>query len=152
AAAFFADVWKARNEYVGVILDRSTETLERFFVENASHELSQDERVAALELLEMQRYAMLMYTSCGWFFDEISGIETVQNMAYAARAIELAQQVFGDDLELGFLQKLAKAKSNLPTHEDGRKIYQTLIRPSIVDMQRVGSHYAVHGMFEPMRE
>ena len=71
------------------------------------------------KLLEMQRHAMLMYTSCGWFFDELSGIETVQVIQYAGRVVQLAEELFGNDIERRFLDKLALAKSNLPEHGDG---------------------------------
>jgi alpha-amylase/alpha-mannosidase (GH57 family) len=152
AQKLLKDPWAARDDYIEVVLDRSNESLDQFLRKHALHELNHAEQVLTLKLLELQRHAMLMYTSCGWFFDEISGIETVQILAYAARAIELAEQLFEDELETGFLQGIAKAKSNVPSQEDGRRIYQTLIKPSIVDMQRVGSHYAVNGMFEPMTD
>ena len=69
---------------------------------------------------------MLMYTSCGWFFDELSGIETVQVIQYAGRAIQLAQELFGDDLETKFLERLERAKSNIPEHGDGRTSMRNL--------------------------
>lgn len=148
----FQDAWKARNEYIGLIVDRSSESLERFFAANASHELSREERVAALELLEMQRHAMLMYTSCGWFFDEISGIETVQVIAYAGRVIQLAHkhlgQAEGEALEAGFLDRLQQAKSNLPEHQDGAQIYRKWVKPSIVGLEQVAAHYAISSLFE----
>ncbi len=112
-------------------------------------ELNRDEKVSILKLLELQRHAMLMYTSCGWFFDELSGIETVQVMQYAGRAIELGQQLFGDHLEEGFLQRVGKAKSNLPEQGDGARIYEKYVRPSRVDLRRLASHYAISSMFEP---
>ena len=110
------------DEYIDVVLDRSPESVERFSRTPAVRELDNHERVVALKLLELQRHAMLMYTSCGWFFDEVSGIETVQVLHYAGRAIDLAQQVFGEPLEGDFLPRLAKAKSNLPEHGDGARI------------------------------
>jgi alpha-amylase/alpha-mannosidase (GH57 family) len=152
ASAFFSDVWKARDEYVGVILDRSRETRQRFFAANAMRDLSRDEQVIALELLEMQRHAMLMYTSCGWFFDEISGIESGQVIAYAGRVIQLAQKLSsqedGEAMESGFLERLSEAKSNLPEHEDGAQIYRKLVRPAIVGLEQVAAHYAISSMFE----
>ena len=63
--------------------------------------------------MELQRNAMLMYTSCGWFFDELSGIETVQVIQYAGRVVQLAEELFGDPFEAHFLERLAAAKSNL---------------------------------------
>jgi alpha-amylase/alpha-mannosidase (GH57 family) len=151
AGRFFKDAWHARNEYVQVILQRSSEALNRFFAENASHELSHDERVEALELLEMQRHAMLMYTSCGWFFDEISGIESVQVIQYAGRVIQLAQKLWkqkGDELEAGLLERLAQAKSNLPEHQDGARIYQRWVKPAVVGLEQVAAHYAISSLFE----
>jgi hypothetical protein len=90
-----------------------------------------------------------MYTSCGWFFDELSGIETVQVIQYAGRAIELGQQLFGDHLEEQFLQKLGKAKSNLAEHGDGARIYEKFVKPARVDLPRLATHYAISSMFEP---
>ena len=90
---------------------------------------------------------MLMYTSCGWFFDELTGIETIQDILYAARAIQLALEVSGQNLEEGFLQRLEKAKSNLPDQKSGAQIYQEIVKPSILDLTRVGAHYAVSSLF-----
>jgi alpha-amylase/alpha-mannosidase (GH57 family) len=151
ASAFFADVWKARNDYIRVILDRSRESLALFFAENASRALSEGERVSALELLEMQRHTMLMYTSCGWFFDEISGIETVQVIQYAGRAIQLAQKLSpqeGEELESGFLDRLRHAKSNLPEHGDGAELYRKTVKPAAVGLEQVAAHYAISSIFE----
>jgi len=83
--------------------------------------------------MELQRHAMLMYTSCGWFFDEISGIESVQVVQYAARAIQLAQDLFGQDLEPGFLDVFQGAKSNIPENGDGRRIYDRFVKPAMID-------------------
>ena len=152
AQEVFRDVWAARNDYIDVILDRSNDIIERFLKKNALREIESEERVLALKLLELQRHAMLMYTSCGWFFDELSGIETVQLLHYAGRAIELAQQVFGEQLEASFLTRLAKAKSNLLEHGDGARIYETLVKPSRVNVPKLASHYAVSDMFEPYDE
>ena len=66
---------------------------------------------------------MLMYTSCGWFFDELSGIETVQVIHYASRALQLAAQITAQSLEEEFLNLLQRTKNNLPEHVDGRAIY-----------------------------
>ena len=151
AAEFFTDVWRARNEYVEVILDRSTETMERFFTQNASRVLSRKERVTALELLEIERHAMLMYTSCGWFFDEISGIETVQVIAYAGRVIQLLKKLSADEgavLEQTFLQGLEEAKSNVAEHQNGAEIYRKWVAPTAVDLEQVAAHYAISSLFE----
>ena len=105
------DPWKARDAYIEVILDRSEQSLASFFATHATHPLDDGERVRALKLLEMQRHAMLMYTSCGWFFDDLSGLETVQVIHYVAgRAVRLAQESTGNDLEVEFLEHLKSAK------------------------------------------
>ena len=152
ARSFFPDIWKARNEYIGLILDRSTDSLDHFFAENASRELSKEERVTALELLEAQRHAMLMYTSCGWFFDEISGIETVQVIQYAGRVIQLIQKLSspeeGEAIEAGFLDRLSNAKSNLPEYADGAQIYRRFVKPAVVGLEQVAAHYAISSIFE----
>jgi alpha-amylase/alpha-mannosidase (GH57 family) len=142
------DPWSARDEYIEVILDRSPEGRERFFRKHAVRELSAEEETTALKLLELQRYAMLMYTSCGWFFDELSGIETTQVIQYAGRAIQLAQALNGDGIEERFLSLLESAKSNLPEHRDGRHIYEKFVKPTMVDLHKVGAHYAVSSLFE----
>ncbi len=148
AGRLLKDPWEARNQYIRVILDRSPAVLEEFFREQALRPLSEAERSQALKLLEMQRHAMLMYTSCGWFFDELSGIETVQVMQYAGRALQLAQVLFGDHLEEHFLQRLALARSNIPEFGDGRRIYERFVRPARVDLLKVGVHYAISSLFE----
>lgn len=151
-SALFKDVWKARNDYVNVILNRSAESRKRFFADNASHELTHEEQVTAFELLEMQRHAMLMYTSCGWFFDEVSGIETVQVIMYAGRVIQLAEKLSSpenkDFYENGFLERLAQAKSNLPEHGDGAQIYRKCVKPTIIGLEQVAAHYAISSIFE----
>ncbi len=147
----FQDVWSARNQYIRVILDRSHENLDGFFEENANHELTHDEQIAALDLLEMQRHAMLMYTSCGWFFDELSGIETVQVIMYAGRVIQLAQKLSqqeGESIEAGFLERLEHASSNIPEHKNATEIYRRWVKPAIVGLEQVAAHYAISSLFE----
>jgi alpha-amylase/alpha-mannosidase (GH57 family) len=142
------DPWQARDEYIRVVLDRSEESRASFFSDQAIRPLSEAEQVKALRLLEMQRHAMLMYTSCGWFFDELSGLETVQVIHYAGRALQLAQECCAEDLESQFLEQLAKAKSNLPEHGDGAKIYEKWVKPAFVNIERVAGHYAISSLFE----
>jgi hypothetical protein len=149
AGELLKNPWTARNEYIDVVLNRSEENVERFLAKHALRELNNEERVAVLKMLELQRHAMLMYTSCGWFFDELSGIETVQVLQYAGRAVELGQQLFDDHVEEEFLQWIAKAKSNLPEQGDGARIYERYVRPARVNLPRLGSHYAISSMFEP---
>jgi alpha-amylase/alpha-mannosidase (GH57 family) len=144
--------WDARDDYISIVLDRSSENIERFFAEHAKRPLSDSEKVSALKLLELQRHAMLMYTSCGWFFDEISGIETVQVIEYAGRVIQLAHDLFERNtesrLEDEFLERLALAKSNIPEHQNGAEIYRKFVRPAVIGLEQVAAHYAISSVFE----
>ncbi|MHB1418915.1 MAG: DUF3536 domain-containing protein [Bacillota bacterium] len=148
AQKYLKNPWSARDGYIDVVLDRSPDARNRFLEEHASNNLTVPEQVTVWSLLEMQRYAMLMFTSCGWFFDEISGIETVQILEYAGRVIQLGQELFNFQLENDFLELLGQAKSNLPALEDGARIYQKHIKPAIVDLPKVGAHYAISSLFE----
>ncbi len=146
--AVFRDPWRARDDYIDVILDRSPEVRERFLRKHAARSLSAGDETVALQLLELQRHAMLMYTSCGWFFDELSGIETTQVLQYAGRAVQLARELWEDGTEERFLSLLGFARSNLPEHRDGRDIFRKFVKPAMVDLHKVGAHYAVSSLFE----
>ncbi len=144
--------WEARDDYLSVILNHSSKNIEEFIVKHARRALTDKEKIAMLQLLEMQRHAMLMYTSCGWFFDDISGIEPTQVIQYAARAIQLAKFVTNEDFERGFLSILEKAKSNLPDIKDGKEIYFNYVKHSVVDLLDVGAHYAISSLFSDYDE
>lgn len=149
AKEYLKDPWAARNEYIDVILDRSPETRSKFLHRHAIRELRDEEQVTVWKLLEIQRHAMLMYSSCGWFFDELSGMETVQVMEYAGRAVQLGQELFGDSLENTFVEMLSKAKSNIAEHGDGGNIYHRFVKPAFVDLRKVAAHYGIRSLFEP---
>ncbi len=154
-AKLFKDVWAARDGYIDVLLDRGSEQVERFLHAHASHWLSDPERVRALELMEMQRHAQLMYTSCGWFFDDVAGIETVQIVAYAARVLQLAKELFGEQaagLEPKFLERMAEAKSNDPAAGDGAQIYKTCVATMELGLEQVAAHYAISSVFSSFAE
>jgi len=141
----------ARNDYIQILLNRcprSKDTLEAFLSRHAVRKLEPPEINTVLKLMELQRNAMLMFTSCGWFFDEISGIETVQIIQYAGRAIQIYKELFGNSIETNFLTKLEDAMSNLPEHGNGRLIYEKFVIPSMVDLKKVGAHYAMSSIFE----
>ncbi len=142
------DVWAARNDYIQVVLQRDQKSVQEFLEKHGATSAIFDHQVEVLNLLEMQRNAMLMYTSCGWFFNDISGIETVQILRYAAQAISLAQSVGKDELEKKFLDQLQRAKSNLPRFRDGAHIYQTLVKPSLVPFPRIAYHFALLSSFK----
>lgn len=152
AQGVLSDPWAARNEYIDVVVDRSPERVGGFLSRHASHPLGKDEEIVVLMLMELQRHAMLMYTSCGWFFDELSGIETVQIIQYAGRVLQLAEQLFSFSHEPEFLDRLERAKSNIAELKDGRGIYERFIKPAKIDLINVGAHFAMSSLFKEYGE
>ncbi|GIW74306.1 MAG: glycoside hydrolase [Phycisphaerales bacterium] len=148
AGELVRDPWAARDDYIDVILDRSESSRHRFLERHARRGLAAAERVRVWKLLEMQRHAMLMYTSCGWFFEDVSRIETVQILQYAGRVIQIAEGVFEEPFEQPFLDRLARAQSNLAEHGDGRQVYMKMVQPAKVDLLKMAEHYAVISLFE----
>jgi alpha-amylase/alpha-mannosidase (GH57 family) len=154
ARGLLKDVWSARDAYISVMLAAGTpaadEAIDQFFAGQAERILSPEERTLILKLMEMQRHTQLMYTSCGWFFDDISGIETVQIMAYAARALRLATDIFGLNsalFEWQFVERLRQAKSNASQWKDGGNIYRLLVKTMEVNLEQVAAHYAISSVF-----
>ncbi len=139
---YFKNVWDARNDYIELILDRSLDAQHKFFLRHATEKAWRD-RSAALMLLEMQRMAMLMYTSCGWFFDEVSGLETVQIMQYACRAMELNRALSGVDLEPEFIKRMEKAPSNLPEIKNGAVAYERYVKPQAASLEKMALSHIV---------
>jgi hypothetical protein len=133
---------------MAVVHNRAPEIIDDFFSRHAIGTLDASSRVTALKLLELQRHAMLMYTSCGWFFDELSGIETVQILQYAARVVQLSEELFGESPESQFVEKLSLARSNLSDRGGGRDICNQIRRTAMVNWERIGAHYAVRSLFE----
>ena len=148
AAILLGDPWAARDRYIDVVLDRDSGTTDRFLRECAGRELSEAETTRALELLELQRQAMLMYTSCGWFFEEPSRLETVQILRYAGRGLQLIRRLFDEDLEPGFLERLRRGPSNLAEFGDLAGIYSRKVRPARVDLRKVGANFAAGLLFD----
>jgi alpha-amylase/alpha-mannosidase (GH57 family) len=149
AQELFKDPWAVRDDYIRVILDRSRQNVCDFLRRNMRSDPSAEQRILALRLLEMQRHLMLMYTSCGWFFDEVSGIETVQVIEYAGRSVQLADEIDrSKNFESQFLAKLADVKSNVSEQGDAKQIYGKFVKPAMLDLKRVGAHYAVSSLFE----
>ena len=147
AAGLLTDPWGARDAYASVVLDRSEESVARFLAAHAPGAREEPDRVRALRLLEMQRHALMMFTSCGWFFEELSRLEPVQILLYAARALELARS-FGADLEPEFVAALARAPSNDPAFGDGAGVWKGLVKPHVLTLDHVAAHYAVSLLFE----
>ncbi len=148
AGEYLRDPWLARDDYISVILDRSEENIGNFIDRHAVSVLYPEAWPEVFCLLEMQRQAMLMFTSCGWFFDEISGLEATQVLQYAGRAIQLAEKLLPGNFEEPFLEVLSAARSNIPQHENGRTIYGKFVKPCMIDLVNVGAHYAVSSIFE----
>jgi alpha-amylase/alpha-mannosidase (GH57 family) len=141
------DPWKARDYYIEVVRDRSQSTVNSFLARHQSHPLTATERIDALRLLEMQRHTLLMYTSCGWFFEELSRPEGVQILRYAARALELAGDVSGIRLEKAFIKRLAAAPSNVDCFKNGAEVYRQLVTTAQISLEQVAAHYAISSLF-----
>ena len=150
ASLYLKEPWAARDGYIEIILNRAEENIEDFLKRHSIRELTKEEKSRVLKLLEIQRHAMLMYTSCGWFFDEISGPEAVQVMEYASMAMQRTEEILGLSLEPLFMSDLEKAPSNL--FGNGDKVYQRFVIPSKIDLTRVGAHYAVSSLFNDYPE
>ena len=145
---YLKDIWRARDEYINIILNRDVNNIKDFLSHHASRELSQEEIITCLKLLEIERHAMLMFTSCGWFFSEMTGIETLQILQYAARTIQLTLEISDVNLEDDFLKELSHAKSNLKAFSDGRDVYLKLVKPAIASLEHIVSFYAMGSVFE----
>jgi hypothetical protein len=152
ATKYLRDPWAARDEYIQIILDRSASNVERFFSKHLVQECSKEEKLKLLKLLEMQRYAMLMFTSCGWFFDEISEIGTIQILQYAARAMQLAKEVSGMDFKSDFVKMLGRAPSNIPQFGNGTRVYEIFVETAITDLIGIGACYALSSLFQKRPE
>ena len=144
----FKDIWEARNGYIEVILNRSPERINSFFDQYGRKGLEEKGRMKGLKLLEMQRHALRMYTSCGWFFADLAGLETILALQHAARAIQLAEELTGEEIEKKFLKHLSEGKSNLPEIGSGDQVYQRLVKPKWVTPEKVVNHFAISSLFD----
>ena len=129
----FKDPWEARNRYIDIRINRYDR--DTFLSEQCQNSLDESKKVVVLKLLELQSNAMLMYTSCGWFFNDISGIETEQILLYAGKAIQLAEEISGEVLEPHFLELLELAESNVLEKGNGSQIYKNVIEKARMDFQ-----------------
>jgi alpha-amylase/alpha-mannosidase (GH57 family) len=156
ARDYFDDPWEARDRYVDVLVDRSGESIDAFLAATARRPLEGGDRVRALRLLELQRHLLLMYTSCGWFFDDVGGIETIQILLYAGRVAHLAGELFGaeteDRIEADLLARLEEASSRDPRWRDAAEIYRRSVAHARVDLRKAAAHYAVSSVFEELEE
>ncbi len=143
----FTNCWEARDAYIDLVLDRSGGRAVTFLAEwTRLPEVSPENRVRMLRLLEMQRHAMLMYTSCAWFFNEVTGIETLQVLQYANRALHLCEVLTGNNYHPDFVRRLEDIESNvLP---NAAVAYRETVIPARVGLVRVGMHFAASSLFE----
>ena len=154
---YFADPWAARDGYIHVLRDSlrhglvedvdALPALSEFFARYGKPNLTPAQQIDALRLLEMQRHALLMFTSCGWFFEELSRPEGVQILRYAARAMELAADVAGVLLESEFISRLSKAPSNLAEYTDGAGVYRQMVQTNHISLEQVVAQYAIGAVF-----
>ena len=140
--------WDSRDKYISLILGREKFELNGLFDTYIGSNVSKPERVEILKALEMQHKAMLMFTSCGWFFDDISGIEPIQILRYASQVVQYATELTGLELEKGFLTFLEQAKSNDPKWDNGKDIYLQSVRDIAFDLERMAAHFGVMMLFE----
>ena len=151
-ATLFRDFRAARLDFIDFVRDRSDEARAAFLARHASRELSPEETVSAWSVLEIERQLQQVYTSCGWFFDDVGGIESVQVLQYAARAIQLAEATLGGSFEAPFLERLALAHSNVADVGDGRRIYERFVQPNRISLRSVCAHFALSSLFEEYPE
>jgi hypothetical protein len=115
--------WKLRDSYINVILGKTDgmDLLQRFLGEA----IPTENAIRILHLLEAGRYCQAMYTSGGWYFEDLSRIEPRSNIAYAVLTIEQVKRATGIDLSEGFRHDLAAVQSWI-TDETGRDIYDRI--------------------------
>lgn len=140
-AAVLVDPWAARDAYVAVLVGAVSPD------DFAAAHVTGD-RVEAFTLLECQRHAMAMYTSCGWFFHDLAGLETVQVLRYAARVVDLLEELGEDPGVAAFLEVLGKAESNVAAEGNGRDVWRRHVLPSRVDAGRAVAHLALVELLE----
>jgi hypothetical protein len=140
--ALFHDPWSARDGAHGLGPAIGAKDADALLQLHASRTFIGEERSVALKLLALQRERLAMFTSCGWFFDDVSGIETIYLLQRAARVVDLARQL-GHELEAELMAALARARSNLDFIGDGAEAYRRLAAPTRVDLRRAAAHAAI---------
>ena len=143
AGAFFNDPWSARDACIGLLRDRSPESIEKFFRDHASRAMDPGEQEKALALLEMARQGLAMQTSCAWFFDDIADREAVQILRSAARAIQIARDRTGTPLEQDFIRRLSAIPGNRPQYPDGGVVYRDCVLPLVLSPEHQASCLAL---------
>lgn len=142
------DPWKARDDYIEVILNPSPQVREEFLRRHALRALSPEERIRVWRALEMERHSLLMFTSCGWFFSDIAGIETIQDLQYAARAAQLGEELGEKGLLEELERRLEEAPGNRPDLPNGGEVFRQMVKPLLVDLPKVAAHWALSELVE----
>ncbi len=148
----FHDPWEARNGYIAVIMDRSPKSVSKFFERYGLQGIDEKGRIKGLKLLEMQRHGLRMFTSCGWFFADLAGLETILILEHAARAIQYAEEFSDQEIEKRFLQVLSQAESNRPEMGDGLQIYRRMVKSKQVSLEQVVNHHLLSSLFDKKKE
>jgi len=144
----FSDIWATRDDYISVLLNPGAAQRDRFLQKHARKSLSNEEKIQAFQLLESQRMALFMLTSCGWFFDDISGLESTQVMKYAARAVDLVAPWATKGLDARLCQFLTRAESNDPDFGHGGKVYETRVETARIRPSGMVANYALTHLVE----
>ena len=143
----FHDPWAARDDYISVLLDRRN-AREPFLRKHYCGGPGDENESRALTLLETQRQALLMYTSCGWFFNDISGIETVQVLKYAGRMLDFLDELDIPSPRSRFLALLSEARSNIPEIGNGSDIFRKFVDPCRVTPQSIAAHLGISSVID----
>ena len=146
--AFLKDPWQARDDYVDVVIERTPERVDAWLSRHARTPLDDTARVEVARLMEMERHRMLMYTSCGWFFDHLDGLEPVQNLKYAALSLRYFRQLGGGAPETELLRRLEAAPASPSPYGDGAGVYRRFVLPAVVGPERVVADYAITGLVQ----
>ncbi|MBM4305496.1 MAG: DUF3536 domain-containing protein [Deltaproteobacteria bacterium] len=144
----FHDPWEARNGYIAVMMDRSPGSISKFFERYGRQGIDEKGRIKGLKLMEMERHSLRMFTSCGWFFADLAGLETILILEHAGRAIQLGDECSDQKIEKRFLQVLSSSRSNRPEMGDGLQIYERLVKPKRIDLEKVVNHFAITSLFD----
>ncbi len=150
ARGLLKDPWGARDDFLPVVLNRPLGASDRFLKLHATRALNDAERAQVFRLMHMQRYGMLMYTSCGWFFSDISGIETIANLRYALRALQLAERVTERPMGEAFRRELSTARSNIGSEGTGLDILERRVRPQMLSREKIAAHHMFEGLIAPL--
>lgn len=145
------DIWKLRNEYINYIYNTSEKERkskgERLLSNYLRKSISDEEKVTVMKFLQALHMELLMYTSCGWFFADISGIETIQNMKYAFYLLNLMEGFFSFDVKERFLEILDKAKSNIENFGNGRQIFENFVVKKFLSLKQILLEYILLKIF-----